>query len=96
MKIAIPTNDRKTIAAHTGKCREFAFFEIENGKLISIVEIKGYWKDKVWKFNELKNMFNENNININLSIITNINPYLIDSSCGKEIKNWKKNRKLIC
>ena len=33
MKIAIPTNDRKTIAAHTGKCREFAFFEIENGKL---------------------------------------------------------------
>jgi predicted Fe-Mo cluster-binding NifX family protein len=35
MKIAIPTNDRKTIAAHTGKCREFAFFEIENGKLIS-------------------------------------------------------------
>lgn len=25
----------ETIAAHTGKCREFAFFEIENGKLIS-------------------------------------------------------------
>lgn len=35
MKIAIPTNDRKTIAAHTGKCTEFAFFEIENGKLVS-------------------------------------------------------------
>lgn len=72
------------------------FFIFENGKLISIVEIKGYWKDKVWKFNELKNMFNKNNININLSIITNITPYLIDSSCGKEIRNWKKNRKLIC
>ena len=28
MKIAIPTNDRKTIAAHTGKCKEFALFKI--------------------------------------------------------------------
>ena len=35
MKIAIPTNDRKTIAAHTGKCKEFAFFEIVDGKLVS-------------------------------------------------------------
>ena len=35
MKIVIPTNDRKTVAAHTGKCKEFAFFEIENGKVIS-------------------------------------------------------------
>lgn len=35
MKIAIPTNDRKTVAAHTGKCKEFAFYVIENGKLVS-------------------------------------------------------------
>ena len=35
MKIVIPTNDRKTVAPHTGKCKEFAFFEIENGKVIS-------------------------------------------------------------
>lgn len=35
MIIAIPTNDRQTIAVHTGRCKEFALFEIENGKLVS-------------------------------------------------------------
>ena len=35
MKIAIPTNDRKTIAAHTGKCKEFAFFVFFNGNVVS-------------------------------------------------------------
>ena len=33
MKIIIPTNDRKTIAAHTGRCEEFALFEVENGNI---------------------------------------------------------------
>lgn len=32
MIITIPTNDRKTIAVHTGRCREFAFYEIKDGK----------------------------------------------------------------
>lgn len=35
MIITIPTNDRETIAVHTGRCREFAFYEIEEGKIIS-------------------------------------------------------------
>lgn len=35
MKIIIPTNDRKTIAVHTGRCKEFGFYEIENGNVIS-------------------------------------------------------------
>ena len=35
MKIVIPTNDRKTVAPHTGKCKEFAFFETENGNVVS-------------------------------------------------------------
>ena len=35
MKIIIPTNDRKTIAAHTGRCKEFGFYEIENGNMVS-------------------------------------------------------------
>ena len=34
MKIGIPTNDRKTVEGHFGHCKEFAFFEIENGKII--------------------------------------------------------------
>jgi predicted Fe-Mo cluster-binding NifX family protein len=37
MKIAIATNDRKTIAKRTGRAKEFAFFELdENGKIITI------------------------------------------------------------
>lgn len=35
MKIIIPTNDRKTIAVHTGRCKEFGFYEIENGNMVS-------------------------------------------------------------
>lgn len=35
MKIAIPTNDRKTIAKRTGRCEEFAVYEITNNKVIS-------------------------------------------------------------
>ena len=63
MKIAIPTNDRKTIAAHTGKCKEFAFFEIENGimwylqsmKLILIhtITVNLAVEDIVWKSNNI-------------------------------------------
>ena len=34
MKIIIPTNDRKTIAVHTGRCKEFGFYEIENGNMV--------------------------------------------------------------
>jgi len=30
MKIAIPTNDKETITSRTGRCKEFAVYEIEN------------------------------------------------------------------
>lgn len=34
MKIAIPTNDRITVAERTGRAQEFAVFEITDGKVI--------------------------------------------------------------
>ena len=33
LTIAVPTNDRETIAVHTGRSKEFALFTIENGAL---------------------------------------------------------------
>lgn len=33
MKIAIPTNDRKTIAKRTGRAEEFAIYQIENNQI---------------------------------------------------------------
>ncbi len=36
MKIAIPTNDRKTLAERTGRAKEFAIFNIENGKITDV------------------------------------------------------------
>ncbi len=33
MKIAIPTNDRKTVAKRTGRCEEFAVYEISENKI---------------------------------------------------------------
>ncbi|SDG35367.1 NifB/NifX family molybdenum-iron cluster-binding protein [Epilithonimonas hungarica] len=35
MKIIIPTNDRETIAVHTGRCKEFGLYEIENENVVS-------------------------------------------------------------
>ena len=36
MKIAIPTNDRKTIAKRTGRAAEFAIYHIEDNEIHSI------------------------------------------------------------
>jgi predicted Fe-Mo cluster-binding NifX family protein len=37
MKIAIATNDRKTIAKRTGRAKEFAFFDLDNnGNIINV------------------------------------------------------------
>lgn len=40
MKIAIPTNDRKSIAKRTGRALEFAFYTIENGEIKSVTFTK--------------------------------------------------------
>ncbi len=36
MKISFPTNDRKTIAKRTGRCKEFATYEIEDSRVINV------------------------------------------------------------
>ncbi len=33
MKVAFPTNDRKTIAERTGRCKEFAIFDVVNSNI---------------------------------------------------------------
>ena len=35
-KICIPTNDRKTIAQRTGRTKEFACYEVENGEIMKL------------------------------------------------------------
>ena len=40
MNIAIPTNDRKSIAKRTGKASEIAFYTINNGTIISVTYTK--------------------------------------------------------
>jgi hypothetical protein len=65
------------------------FFIFKEDKLVSIVEIKGYWKNKVYKFNKLKEFLP----NIDVVLITDINPYL-EQNINKEIELWKQLRKL--
>jgi predicted Fe-Mo cluster-binding NifX family protein len=40
MKIAIPTNDRNSIAKRTGRATEFGIFTIENGEIQSVEYLK--------------------------------------------------------
>lgn len=60
----------------------------ENDELISIVEIKGYGKDKVFKFEKLK----EELLNIDMVLITDVKPYA-QQNINKEIQLWKILRK---
>lgn len=68
------------------------FIYDDNKELIKIVEIKGYWKDKVWKFRVLRENMKENNIEYIL--IDNIKPYCDNQSYKKELQKWKNCRKL--
>jgi len=40
MKISFPTNDRKTIAKRTGRCEEFAIYDVEKGEIKNVDYIK--------------------------------------------------------
>lgn len=66
------------------------FFIYVNNNLDSIVEIKGYWKDKIWKIKSLSG-----DIDINVTLIECVDPYV---ECGsnkqKELRKWKKERLL--
>lgn len=63
---------------------DFFIFD-DNNILIKIVEIKGYWKDKTWKYDILKKM-----LDIELSMITDIKPY--SNNWRHDIKEWKEKR----
>jgi predicted Fe-Mo cluster-binding NifX family protein len=59
MKIAIPTNDRESIAKRTGRAAEFAFYTIENGAVKSVTYKKNIHSHDDHNRNE-KHHHNEN------------------------------------
>lgn len=67
------------------------FFIYEEGDLKKIIEIKGYWKDKLYKFNRLREELLGKDVDVIL--ITDIIPYC-ESNINNEIKLWKKLRRL--
>ena len=69
---------------------DFFIFD-KNNNLTSIIEIKGYWKNRLWKTILLKEKLK----NINVILIENINNYLEENTTyGSELKKWKKERLL--
>jgi hypothetical protein len=68
------------------------FFLYENNNVSSIVEIKGYYKNRLWKVEKLKKLLKEKKVEVIL--IDNIKPYIINSTYQKELKWWKINRLL--
>jgi len=69
------------------------FFIYENKKLVKVVEIKGRYFDNVDdRSNKAKKVCRHNNIE--LEIINDISPYLLDGSYyHKELKEWKQVKK---
>jgi hypothetical protein len=56
--------------------------------LETVVEVKGYWKDKVWKVDELKRILEPHNIKI--CVITDVTPYT--KSIKRDTRIWKTAR----
>jgi hypothetical protein len=68
------------------------FFIYEAGKLVKIIEVKGYFKNRVWKFEELKK--DPSLKNVEFCLIDNITPFLDGNTYLGELKWWKQNRLL--
>jgi|LakMenE01Jun11ns_1017448.scaffolds.fasta_scaffold9787930_2 hypothetical protein len=68
------------------------FFIYENNELVKIIEVKGYYKNRLWKFDELKK---EPSLqNVEFCLIDNITPFLDGNTYLGELKWWKQNRLL--
>lgn len=66
---------------------DFFIFDDENN-LVSIVEVKGFWKNRLHKYYELQELHPE----LNLSLITDITSYTENYKKDKNV--WKSLRKL--
>jgi|ERR1035437_2616243 hypothetical protein len=66
----------------------FIFNNLTELKIIKIIEIKGFWKDKVYKYEELKKQLAE--IDLPMILITDIKPY--SAHCCTLINEWRKIR----
>lgn len=72
---------------NTNYTPDFFIFNCD-GKLTNIIEIKGFWRNREYKAYELNEM-----LNIEVSLINDITPYLEESSTySSELKKWKKIR----
>lgn len=68
------------------------FFIYENSRLVKIIEVKGYFKNRLWKFNELKNIPQMQTVEF--CLIDDITPFLDNTTYLRELKWWKQNRSL--
>lgn len=64
------------------------FIYNENHELISIVEIKGFWKNRTHKVEELKLLLKD----IDIVLVTDIMPYCTQTF-KKEVETWKSLRR---
>lgn len=78
----------KTFNLNEETYRPDFFIYDDNNNLVSIVEVKGFWKNRLHKYYELKNMHQE----LNLSLITDITPYT--GNYKRDKNTWKTLRKL--
>jgi hypothetical protein len=74
----------KTYLLKNNKYRPDFFILNENNEIIKIIEVKGYWKDKLYKFNELKETIK----NTEIILVDKIKPYT-NQSTKKELAEWK-------
>lgn len=82
MIIAIPTNDKKTIAKFTGRCEEFAIYKISK----NTTELVEYRKNTHEHHNHSNGEDHEHNHNDIMEKLSNID-LLVMKMAGKHFKN---------
>jgi len=94
MKIAIPTNDRKSIAKRTGRAAEFGVFTIKNEKIESVEYIKNLHAHKDHDKKEGKHLdtdsHKEHNHDELLIFLKNVDVLLV-RAIGKHMRQTLKN-----
>jgi predicted Fe-Mo cluster-binding NifX family protein len=96
MKIAIPTNDRITLAERTGRVKEFAIVEIIDGQIISSQFVTNLHEHHDHDENEEHGEHTHNELveslqGIDLLVLKNIGKHLKDDLDKASIKYEKTN-----
>lgn len=94
MKIAFPTNDRKTLAQRTGRCKEFVIYTLENKQVVDTKYFENTHTHHDHKHGEEEHSHSHNEIVQILEGIDVLYVLKIGKHMKRDLENGKINYKI--